>query len=99
MISFQPFFDLCKKRNISQRSVVANGTIGLQQLHNMKHGGAITTRTIDALCAALDCLPSDIFEYIPAPSAEALPPAPGEETPARLPSRTATDGAAQDTNT
>lgn len=105
MISFQPFFKYIKAHNIRQYSLLQNGIIGSQTLNNMKHNKSISTNIIDRLCAALDCTPADIFEYIPtpgeetAPSAEALPPAPGEEPPARSSARTATDGAAQDTNT
>lgn len=91
MISFAPFFELCKKRNKAVRSLVADGIIGAQTLNNMLHNRSITTNIIDRLCAALDCLPSDIFEYIPTP-------APGEDTPPRLPARTATatDGTVQE---
>ena len=33
-------------------------------LHRMKHGEAISTKTLDALCFALDCEVSDIIEHI-----------------------------------
>ena len=33
-------------------------------LHRMKHGEAISTKTLDALCFALDCEVSDIIEYV-----------------------------------
>ena len=89
MISFQPFFKYIKAHNIRQYALLQNGIIGSQTLNNMKHNKSISTNIIDRLCAALDCLPSDIFEYIPTP-------APGEETPARSSARTATDGAAQE---
>ena len=30
----------------------------------MKHGGAISTKTIDTLCFILDCKVEDILEYV-----------------------------------
>ena len=34
-------------------------------IHRIKHGEAISTRTINTLCEILDCKVSDIIEYIP----------------------------------
>lgn len=33
-------------------------------MHRMKHGEAISTKTLDALCFALGCEVSDIIEHI-----------------------------------
>ena len=33
-------------------------------LHRIKHGKAISTKTLDALCYVLDCEASDIIEHI-----------------------------------
>ena len=33
-------------------------------LHRMKKGEAISTKTLDALCYALDCGVSDILEFV-----------------------------------
>ncbi|MBE6728080.1 MAG: helix-turn-helix transcriptional regulator [Ruminococcaceae bacterium] len=33
-------------------------------LHRMKKGEAINTKTLDALCYALDCDVSDIIEFV-----------------------------------
>ncbi len=34
-------------------------------LHRVKHGEAISTKTINGLCEALGCEVTDIVEYIP----------------------------------
>ena len=34
-------------------------------LHRIKHGEAITTKTINTLCEILNCSVSDIIEYVP----------------------------------
>ncbi len=34
-------------------------------IHRMKHGKAITTKTLNTLCEILDCSVSDILEYVP----------------------------------
>ena len=33
-------------------------------IHRMKHGEAITTKTLDVLCNILDCPVSDIIEFV-----------------------------------
>ena len=47
MISYRPFYD----------TLLAN------TLHRMKHGAAITTKTLDTLCEVLECSVADILEY------------------------------------
>jgi putative transcriptional regulator len=38
--------------------------IGQRTLQNIREGEDITTRSIAALCKALDCQPGDILEYV-----------------------------------
>lgn len=39
--------------------------ISQDALASITHGGNITIETLDRLCAALDCQPGDLLEYIP----------------------------------
>lgn len=65
MISYMPFYETLNKKDISEYSLIFKYGIPANTIHRMKHGEAITTKTLDALCSILDCPVSDILEYIP----------------------------------
>ncbi|MDR1184896.1 MAG: helix-turn-helix transcriptional regulator [Coriobacteriales bacterium] len=44
---------------IQQDAIISQGT-----LQNIRDGKDITTKSIAALCEALDCQPGDILEYV-----------------------------------
>jgi len=64
MISYSPFYETMYKRNITEYALIFKHGISANTLHRMKHGEAITTKTIDALCEVLDCSVSEILEYV-----------------------------------
>jgi Predicted transcriptional regulator len=66
MITYQPLFELLKKRNITKYQLV-NKTklIGGATFDKLKANAPINTNTIDKLCNLLDCQPGDIMEYLP----------------------------------
>lgn len=45
---------------IRKEKIISEGT-----LQSIRKGKSITTDSIAALCAALDCQPGDLMEYIP----------------------------------
>ncbi len=45
---------------IRKEKIISEGT-----LQNIRNDGRITTDAIASLCAALDCQPGDILEYVP----------------------------------
>ena len=55
------------KRKISLNELSERVGITLANLSILKnnHAKAIRFSTLDALCKALECQPSDIFEYVP----------------------------------
>ncbi len=65
MISYRPFYETLHKKNITEYSLIFKEGIPANTLHRMKHGQAITTKTLDILCDILHCSVSDIIEYIP----------------------------------
>ncbi len=65
MISYHPFYATLYRKNITEYSLIFKHGIPANTLHRMKHGEAITTKTLDALCEILECSVSDILEYIP----------------------------------
>ncbi|MDO5397453.1 MAG: helix-turn-helix domain-containing protein [bacterium] len=61
MISYKKTFDLLEKREIPLYKIINDGP----RQKALRENGYITTRTLDRLCAALDCQPGDLVEYIP----------------------------------
>lgn len=63
MISYQPFYDTLLRKGITEYALIFKHGIPANTLHRMKHGEAITTKTLDTLCEVLECSVSDILEY------------------------------------
>ncbi len=63
MISYQPFYNTLLKKGITEYALIFKQGISAHTLHRMKHGEAITTKTLDTLCEILECQVSDILEY------------------------------------
>lgn len=63
MISYKPFYDTLAKKNLSEYALIFKHGISANTLHRMKHGEAITTKTLDILCDILECSISDIVEH------------------------------------
>lgn len=53
------------KRDITEYALIYKHGMPANTLHRMKHGEAITTKTLDALCSILQCRVEDILEYVP----------------------------------
>lgn len=64
MISYAPFYETLAKRNMTEYALIFKHGIPANTLHRMKHGEAITTKTLDSLCFILDCNVADILEYV-----------------------------------
>ena len=64
VISYKPFYDTLLKKNITEYELIFKQGISANTIHRMKHGEAITTKTLDTLCFILDCSVSDIIEYV-----------------------------------
>lgn len=56
--------DMLRAKGITSYTVRKSGTIGQATWKKIQEGGHIDTRTIDALCALLDCQPGDFLEYV-----------------------------------
>lgn len=64
MISYAPFYKTLLRKGITEYELIFKHGFSANILHRMKHGEAITTKTLDTLCFILDCEASDILEYI-----------------------------------
>lgn len=65
MISYQPFYETLFKKGITEYHLIFKQGLSANTLHRMKHGEAISTKTLNVLCEILDCKVSDIIEYVP----------------------------------
>ena len=64
MISYKPFYDTLLRKGITEYHMIFKQGFSANTLHRMKHGEAISTKTLDALCFALDCEISDIIKPV-----------------------------------
>lgn len=63
MISYEPFFRTLIKKNVTEYNLIFKQGLSANTIHRIKHGQAITTKTLDELCFILDCSVGDIIEY------------------------------------
>lgn len=65
MISYKPFYETLFKKGITEYHLIYKQGLSANTLHRMRHGEAISTKTLNTLCEILNCKVSDIIEYIP----------------------------------
>ncbi|MBR3297724.1 MAG: helix-turn-helix domain-containing protein [Clostridia bacterium] len=63
MITYRPFWETLLKKNMTTYELIYKQGIPTNTIHRMKHGEAITTKTIDELCSILGCEVSEVIEY------------------------------------
>ncbi|MBR2319828.1 MAG: helix-turn-helix domain-containing protein [Clostridia bacterium] len=63
MISYKPFYETLFRKGITEYQLIFKQGFSANTLHRMKKGAAISTKTLDALCYALDCDVSDILMF------------------------------------
>ena len=65
MITYRPFYETLLKKGITEYQLIFKQGLSANTLHRMKHGEAISTKTLNVLCEILECGVSDIIEYVP----------------------------------
>lgn len=63
MISYNPFWNTLKKKNITQYQLINVYGVSAGQLSRLRTNNHISTHTIERLCEILDCNVEDIVEY------------------------------------
>lgn len=63
MITYEPFWETLKKRNITTYKLIKDYNISRGMLDNLKHNRSITMTTLNELCKMLDCDITDIIKY------------------------------------
>ena len=54
-----------KKKGYSSTRIREEKLIGQSYLQQIRHGEIVSWKTIDTICALLECQPGDLIEYIP----------------------------------
>ena len=65
MISYQPFYETLYKKGITEYHLIFKQGLSANTLHRMKHGEAISTKTLNVLCEILECEVNEIIKYVP----------------------------------
>lgn len=64
MISYNPFFDILKRNEITQYNLETKYGVSKGTLDTLRHNRSITLYTVEELCKILKCKPWDVFEII-----------------------------------
>lgn len=63
LISYKPFYETLYKKDLTEYYLIFKQGFSANTIHRIKKGEAISTKTLDALCYALDCEVSDIIKF------------------------------------
>lgn len=64
MISYEPFYETLFRKNLTEYNLIYKQGFSANTLHRTKKGKPISTKTLDALCEALDCPVEEILRFI-----------------------------------
>ncbi|MFR3289635.1 MAG: helix-turn-helix domain-containing protein [Lachnospiraceae bacterium] len=53
-----------KKKGYTSSKIREEKLIGQSYLQQLRHGELVSWKTIDTLCALLECQPGDLLEYV-----------------------------------
>ena len=70
MISYKPFLKLLIDRKLKKQDVMQVAGISKATMAKMSTTEYVSLEVIDKLCAALNCQPGELIEYIPAKEGE-----------------------------
>ena len=63
MISYKPFYETLFKKWPTESRLIFKQGFSANTLYRIKRGEAISTKTLDTLCYALDCQVQDIIQF------------------------------------
>ena len=64
MISYKPFYATLFRKNITEYHMIYKLGFSANTLYRMKQGKPISTKTLDAICDALDCKVEDVICFV-----------------------------------
>lgn len=65
MIVYTKLLAMMKEKGLTTYKIRKESIISQRALSSIIHNQSITMETVNKLCAALNCQPGDILEYIP----------------------------------
>ena len=65
MITFEPFWETLKKKNISQYALIKEYGVSTGTLDALRQNRSITLNTLNDLCSILQCSVSDVIVFTP----------------------------------
>lgn len=65
MISYEPFWQTLRQKNISTYKLIYEYGILPDTIQRLRSQKTITTKTINTLCTVIQCQVSDILTFIP----------------------------------
>ena len=65
MISYNPFWQTLKDKNISTYTLINEYKLSSSTISRLRNNKGISTATINDLCKILNCKVENIIEYIP----------------------------------
>lgn len=65
MISYEPLWNTMERKKATTYTLQVKGGISSSTIRRLKANESVSTNTLDALCAILNCAITEIIEYIP----------------------------------
>ena len=65
MISYAPFWNTLKEKNITTYTLINKHQISSATIDRIKKGKGITTTKLDDFCRILQCHIEDVIKYLP----------------------------------
>ncbi|WP_026492877.1 helix-turn-helix domain-containing protein [Butyrivibrio sp. XPD2002] len=65
MITFDPFWETIKEKNISQYRLIKEYGFSTGTLDALRKNESVTLKTINDICNKIDCDIPDVIRYIP----------------------------------
>lgn len=63
MISYEPLWEIMKKKNITTYYLISKENFSPYTITNLKRNKSITMNTLEHLCKVLECTPNDIVKF------------------------------------
>lgn len=65
MISYAPLWKTMERKKATTYTLQVKGGISSSTIRRLKANESVSTNTLDALCAVLNCTVTEIIKYIP----------------------------------
>jgi DNA-binding Xre family transcriptional regulator len=63
-LTYRPLWETLEKKGLMRKDLNEHGVLSSSTIAKLSGNQSINTKTIEKLCAYLDCKPEDIIEYV-----------------------------------